>query len=135
MRAITKISATLLLASAASGLLAQDSPTITFKSNVNLVLVDTTVRDHKGRIASGLQKSNFHVLEDGVEQPVRAFSESQLPLAIAIVVDKSGSMRRLFADLRDSAVQALNQLHPQDRVTLFVFDKTVQRLTDLTSDH
>jgi Ca-activated chloride channel homolog len=113
----------------------QDSPTITFKSNVNLVLVDTTVRDQKGRIVPGLQKTNFHLLEDGVEQPIRVFSESQLPLAIAIVVDKSGSMRRLFADLRDSAVRALSALHPQDRVALFAFDRQVERLTDLTSDH
>jgi Ca-activated chloride channel homolog len=118
-----------------SALAQQDSPTITFKSNVNLVLVDTTVRDQKGRIVSGLQKVNFHVLEDGVEQPIRVFSESQLPLAIAIVVDKSGSMRHLFADLRDSAVRALSALHPQDRVALFAFDRQVERLTDLTSDH
>lgn len=136
MRSRTLISAAVVsVLGAVSWLPAQDNPAITFKSNVNLVLVDTTVRDHKGRIASGLQKTNFHVLEDGVEQPIRAFSESQLPLAIAIVVDKSGSMRRLFADLRDSALQALNYLHPQDRVSLFVFDKRVQRLTDLTSDH
>src|SRR5262245_24170177 len=104
MRARSTIfAAVLFMAVAVSGLLAQDNPTITFKSNVNLVLVDTTVRDHKGRIASGLQKTNFRVFEDGVEQPIRAFSESQLPLAIAIVVDKSGSMRRLFAELRESA--------------------------------
>src|SRR2546423_1167099 len=113
----------------------KDDSTITFKTNVNLVLVDATIRDHKGRIASGLQRSNFHVLDDGVEQPVRFFSESQLPLAIAIVVDKSTSMSRMFPELRDSAVQALNSLHPQDRVALFAFDKKVQRLTDLTSDH
>ena len=125
----------MLIGLSAVPLLAQDNPTITFKSNVNLVLVDTTVRDHKGRIVSGLEKTSFHVFEDGVEQPIKAFSERQLPLAIAIVVDKSGSMRRLFGELRESAVQALNYLHPQDRVALFVFDKTVQRLTDLTSDH
>ena len=124
-----------LVIAAASALSQQDGPTITFKSNVNLVLVDTTVRDQKGRIVSGLQKANFHVLEDGVEQPIRVFSESQLPLAIAIVVDKSGSMRHLFADLRDSAVRALSALHPQDRVALFAFDRQVERLTDLTSDH
>jgi Ca-activated chloride channel homolog len=113
----------------------QDSPTITFKSNVSLVLVDTTVRDQKGRVVSGLQKTNFHVLEDGVEQSIRVFSESQLPLAIAIVVDKSGSMRNVFADLRDSAVRAFSALHPQDRIALFAFDRRVERLTDLTSDH
>ena len=122
-----------LLASSARA--QQNGATMTFKSNVNLVLVDTTVRDQKGRIVSGLQKTNFHVLEDGVEQPIRVFSESQLPLAIAIVVDKSGSMRHLFADLRDSAVRALSALHPQDRVALFAFDRRVERLTDLTSDH
>lgn len=125
----------MLIGLSAVPLLAQDNSTITFKSNVNLVVVDTTVRDHKGRIVSGLEKTSFHVFEDGVEQPIKAFSESQLPLAIAIVVDKSGSMRRLFGELRESAVLALNYLHPQDRIALFVFDKTVQRLTDLTSDH
>ena len=137
MKVVTRSSVFSLLIAimSSSGFAQQDSPTITFKSNVNLVLVDTTVRDKKGRVVSGLQKTNFQVLEDGVEQPIRVFSESQLPLAIAIVVDKSGSMRHLFGELRDSAVRALSALHPQDRVALFAFDRRVERLTDLTSDH
>ena len=116
------------------GIAQNAGPNITFKSDVNLVLIDATVRDHNGRVASGLLQSNFRLFQDGNEQPIRIFSESHLPLAIAIVVDRSGSMQRMFADLRDSAVRALNALYPQDRVVLFAFDRRVERLTQLTTD-
>jgi Ca-activated chloride channel family protein len=106
----------------------------TFKTSVNLVLVDAMVRDHKGRLQSNLSKANFHIFEDGVEQPLRYFSEAELPLAIALVLDKSGSMRIVFQELRTSAAEILNVLKPHDRVALFTFDREVQRLTDLTTD-
>jgi Ca-activated chloride channel homolog len=106
----------------------------TFKTSVNLVLVDAIVRDHKGHLQSNLSKTNFHIFEDGVEQPVRYFSEAELPLAIALVLDKSGSMRMVFHELRSSAAEILRVLKPQDRVALFAFDRNVQRLTDLTTN-
>src|SRR5689334_10566572 len=58
----------------------------TLKADVNLVLVEATVRDNKGRIANDLERDDFHVFEDGVEQQLVYFSRDELPLAVALVV-------------------------------------------------
>src|SRR5215470_5865783 len=64
----------------------------TLKVDVNLVLVEATVRDNKGRIINDLKPEDFRVLEDGVEQQITYFSRDELPLAVALVVDGSGSI-------------------------------------------
>src|ERR1039457_2940043 len=59
----------------------------TLVMQVNMVLVEVTVRDHKGRIASDLKPEDFRVFEDGVEQKIISFSRDDWPLAVALVVD------------------------------------------------
>jgi VWFA-related protein len=48
--------------------------TTVLRANANLVLVDVVVTDH-GNPVHGLDRSRFHVLEDGHEQPVASFDE------------------------------------------------------------
>ena len=62
------------------------------RTDVNLVVFEATVRDQGGGIVNDLAQENFHIYEDGVEQQIRYFSRYELPLAIALVVDASGSM-------------------------------------------
>jgi VWFA-related protein len=51
------------------------TPSITkFRANANLVLVDVVVTDH-GNPVHGLDRSRFHVFEDGHEQPIASFDE------------------------------------------------------------
>jgi VWFA-related protein len=57
-------------------------PTV-LRTNANLVLVDVVVTDH-GSSVHGLDRSRFHVLEDGREQPIASFDEHiPAPAAIA----------------------------------------------------
>jgi len=110
-------------------------PLASFKTAVNLVLIDASVRDRNNRLISGLKREDFEVFEDGKPQPVRYASENELPLAVALVVDTSGSMRFTFSRLRDAAINALGALKPQDRVAVFAFTRRTQQLTGLTTDH
>ncbi len=50
------------------------APVTTLKSTSSLVLVDVVVLDH-GKAVHGLDRSRFHVLENGKEQPVSGFDE------------------------------------------------------------
>lgn len=102
--------------------------------DVNLVLVEATVREPNGGIAGGLEQKDFRVFEDGVEQQVRYFSRDELPLAVALVVDRSGSMAPAVKELRHAAYAALAQLKPTDQVALFAFQARPERLDGLTSD-
>jgi Ca-activated chloride channel family protein len=102
--------------------------------NVKMVLVDTVVRDRAGRIIDNLKREDFRLYEDGVEQEIQSYSRDQLPLAIALVVDHSGSVSPYIDELRRIANRALQQLKPGDKVALFAFARNVERVVDLTTD-
>ncbi len=104
------------------------------KLDVNLVLVEATVRDEHGGIVDILRRQDFHVFEDGLEQEIRYFSRDELPLAVALVVDRSGSMAPVLRELRHAAYDALSQLKPDDRVALFAFAARAEQLQGLTTD-
>ena len=42
---------------------------------------------------SGLRQEDFRIFEDGVPQPIRFFQHEDVPVAVGLVVDDSGSMR------------------------------------------
>ena len=106
----------------------------TFRTAAQEVLVDAGVRDRKKQLVTELQKQDFKILEDGAEQPVVGFWYDQLPIAIALVLDSSGSMQKNIDEIRDTAARILSGLKPQDKVALFSFGWDVQKMVDLTTD-
>jgi Ca-activated chloride channel homolog len=102
------------------------------RADVNLVLIETTVRDQDGGIVNNLAQENFHIYEDGVEQQIRYFSRDELPLAIALVVDASGSMGPALRQLHRAAYDTLSALKPDDRVALFEFAARAKLRVGLT---
>jgi VWFA-related protein len=106
----------------------------TFGVKVRMVQVDAVVRDKSGRMVDNLKREDFLVYEDGVLQQIETFSRDQLPLAVALVVDRSGSVAPYISELRKIASRALSQLKSQDQVCLFSFAASVDRLEGLTTD-
>ncbi len=102
--------------------------------NVKMVLVDAVVRDRAGRMIDNLKREDFRLYEDGVEQKIESYSRDQLPLAVALVVDHSGSVSPYIDELRRIATRTLQQLKLGDKVALFAFARNVERLVDLTTD-
>lgn len=102
--------------------------------DVNLILVEATVRDVGGRLADALRREDFRVFEDGVEQEILHFSRDELPLAVALVVDRSGSVAPYFSQIRRAARETLKLLKPGDLVSLFGFAGEVERIVPLTAD-
>jgi Ca-activated chloride channel family protein len=106
----------------------------TLKVDVNLVLVEATVRDEAGRLINTLKQEDFRLFEDGTEQEIRHFSRDELPLAVALVVDRSGSIAPVLRELHQAAYDTLSQLKSEDKVALFAFDAHPERLELLTTD-
>jgi Ca-activated chloride channel family protein len=104
------------------------------KSDVNLVLVEATVRNQYGGIVGNLSREDFQLREDGVEQQIRYFSRDELPLAVALVVDRSGSMGPVLKQLHHIAYETLSLLKPDDEVALFDFAARAEELVELTTD-
>ena len=115
-----------------------DSGGFRLRVEVQLVMVEAVVQGPGGTEASGalsaLGQGDFRVLEDGVPQPIQHFSRHDLPLAVALVVDASGSVAPYMEQLRQSALDTLSLLNPGDRVALFCFANGTQRVVDLTTD-
>lgn len=102
--------------------------------DVNLVLLEATVKDKAGRVMGGLKQEDFLLEEDGVSQQVAHFSRDQLPLAVALVVDLSGSIKPFLRPLRYATLTALKALKPEDEVALFTFTGDVEQRVRLTHD-
>jgi VWFA-related protein len=113
---------------------AQDQGQGTIRVDVNLVLVDATVKTKDGRIMSDLKKDDFEVREDGVGQKVEIFGRDELPLNVALVLDLSDSIGPFLAPLRDAATIALAALKPDDMAALFTFSTEAELRLPLTKD-
>jgi VWFA-related protein len=114
------------------GLWAQDN---TIKVDVDLVNVLCTVHGKNNALIGGLEKGDFHLLEDGKEQEIKYFTrEIDLPLTIGLLVDVSGSQERLI-DTEHRAASAFfrSVLRPKDLAFIISFGKDSELLQDSTS--
>jgi VWFA-related protein len=112
--------------------MAQDN---TIKVDVDLVNVLCTVHGKNNALIGGLEKSDFHLLEDGKEQEIKYFTrETDLPLTIGLLVDVSGSQERLI-DTEHRAASAFfrSVLRPKDLAFIISFGKDSELLQDSTS--
>jgi len=114
---------------AARSLPGQDDYKITL--DVALVTTDVTVI---GAAASELKPEDFLIYDNDVAQEISYFSRDQIPLAVAIVIDRSLTVQKYMSVLQIAAVSSLRRLKPEDQVALFAFDHHVQKLNDLTGD-
>ena len=119
----------------AGALRAQDSRDTTFSTDVRVVNLFATVRDTQGKIVRDLNREDFALDEDGRPQVIRYFSrDSNLPLTLGLLVDTSGSMRRVLGEERIASYRFLDQvLTEKDRAFIIHFDSQVELLQDLTS--
>ena len=112
-----------------------DEETISFEAA--LVNTRVSVRDAQGRFVSGLTRNDFTVLEDGREQPIIYFSqESDQPLRVAIVVDRSRSVQTVLGRAQNTVHDFINSVirTGKDRVCLVAFDSDVYLVQDFTDD-
>lgn len=108
----------------------------TFTAGVKVVNVFATVRNKQGDIIRNLKKEEFTLTEDGRPQTIRYFSQqSDLPLTLGLLVDTSGSQRRVLEAERTASYRFLDQVLREDKDTAFVirFDRDVELMQDFTS--
>ncbi len=113
-----------------------EQPGTTFKVNVKLVNIFTTVTDGGGSPVSSLKEEDFQVFEDGKPQKIAVFHrESELPLSIVVAIDTSLSTRGdQKLELESARRFAHAILRPIDGLALFQFSEIVDQVTPFTSD-
>lgn len=105
-----------------------------FNVDTTLVLIPANVTDPTNRFVLGLEKKDFHVFEDGVEQTIAHFSGEDTPLSIGLVFDASGSMDDKLETSRQAAIQFLKTMNPRDEAFLVQFSDRAELLSEFT-DH
>lgn len=122
----------LLCLSIAAPLFAQvERPT--FRTGTAQVKVDFLVLENKRPVA-GLTKADIEVRDEGVPQPIEFLGRETVPLQLAILLDTSGSMARLLAEMAATARQALSALNPTDEVAVFYFGRNTVNALELTRE-
>ncbi|HKG59128.1 MAG TPA: VWA domain-containing protein [Pyrinomonadaceae bacterium] len=102
--------------------------------DTNLVTVPVSVLDRDGRFISDLEREQFKVFENGVEQKIAYFESTEKPFTVALLLDTSGSTFFHLWEIKEAAINFAKQLRPQDRVLVVTFDRLVMLLTEATND-
>ena len=106
----------------------------TLKVSVDLVNVQFSVTDRRGRLIPGLKAEDFVIEEDGKRQRILHFArENELPLTIGMLIDTSPSVRPVFEEEKETAVAFLESiLRPTDLALVIGFDRSVTLVQDYT---
>ena len=99
----------------------------------DLALVNVTVTDPLNRLVTGLEKENFRVFEDGVEQEVVTLSSEDVPVSIGLIFDMSGSMSDKVDKARQAAVEFMRTANPLDQFFLVSFNDRAELTSGFTS--
>ncbi len=92
--------------------------------DVNLVVLPVAVTDSLGQSITGLQRENFRLFQDGVEQQIRFLTGEEVPVSICLVVDLSLSMRPKMAMATQAVASLLKSFdQEQDEFCLVVFNE------------
>jgi len=102
--------------------------------NSTLVTIPVSVMDRDGRYIPNLQKEEFRVWEDGVEQDVAFFQSVDKPFSVVLMLDTSPSTQFRLEDIQDAAISFVNQLRTDDRVMVVSFNDDIKILSEFTTD-
>ena len=100
----------------------------------SLVTIPVSVFDKNGIYLPNIQKKEFKIFEDGVEQEIAYFGPSDVPFTVALVIDTSGSTQFKIEDIHYAAKLFLRQLEPRDKVLVIQFSSGVRVNAEATND-
>ena len=112
----------------------EDQGRFVFKKQVQEVVLHATVVDETGRLFTGLDRTAFTVYQNGQPESITSFRREDVPVAIGIVVDNSGSMRDKRGKINQAVLNLIRASNPQDQVFVVNFGQTPYLDQDFTSD-
>jgi Ca-activated chloride channel homolog len=104
-----------------------------FRAGIDLVSLNVTVTDGTARYVTDLGADDFNVFEDGVKQEVTFFNRTNLPIALALLLDTSASMEAKLTTAQEAAIGFARKLRPQDLAEVIDFDSRVIVLQAFTN--
>jgi len=112
----------------------EDNGIFVIRKDVDEVMLHATVVDDRQRIVTDLDRNAFSVFEDGKAQNIISFHHEDIPVAMGIVIDNSGSMREKRAKVNQAALNLVRSSNPQDEVFVVNFNDEYYLDQDFTND-
>ena len=103
------------------------------RMDVDLALLNVTVTDPYDRPITSLERSNFRVFENNVEQEVVTFSSEDLPISVGIVFDNSGSMANKLSRAREGVIEFFKTSNPEDEFCFVSFSERAELTSTFTN--
>lgn len=126
-----------LLGFGAASALAQQPPAVEpprITARADLVSVDVSVTDAKGNFVAGLSKEQFHVFDEGAEQPITNFAPVDFPVQILLLVETSPAVYLIHRQHLAAAGLLLDGFAPEDQVALAGYDDQLHPLLPFSRD-
>jgi VWFA-related protein len=105
-----------------------------FKKDVEEVILHVTVVDEQNHLVPGLDQSAFTVFEKGAPQTITSFHRQDVPVAMGIIVDNSGSMRDKRDEVNRAVLNLIRASNPEDEIFVVNFSQKYYLDQDYTSD-
>jgi Ca-activated chloride channel homolog len=114
----------------------QPGPDHRLHAAVELVVLHVTVADGNGQLVADLNRGNFRVFEQNIEQKLDFFSRDDIPVTMGLIIDNSGSMREKRDQVNAAAMTFVRTSNPQDEAFVVNFNDEYYLDTDgdFTSD-
>jgi len=105
-----------------------------FRSATRLVVLHVTVTNKHGDLVTNLDERAFSIFENGKRQPIALFRRDDVPVSIGLLIDNSGSMRSLRANVEAAALAFARASNPQDEMFVLNFADTARLDVPMTSE-
>jgi VWFA-related protein len=109
-------------------------PDYSIKVDVPLVNLDVLVTTKDGQTIPGLKKENFKILEDGVEQKISTFNQTEAPITAVLLIEFASTNYNYMYDALNASYTFASGLKKQDWVAVVSYDMKPQILVDFTQD-
>lgn len=117
-----------------SGQVQEEGGQFVIRKQVEEVTLHATVVDDRQRLVTNLDKAAFQVYEDGQPQQITSFRHEDIPVALGIIIDNSGSMREKRPAVNQAAINLVKASNPQDEVFVVNFNDEYYLDQDFTAD-
>jgi VWFA-related protein len=97
-----------------------------FRSRSDIVVLYVNVFNGKSDAVPNLPKSAFEVFEDGVPQPIAFFDDTDVPVAVGLVIDNSSSMLTHRGMVLAGGRAFADSSHPDDQAFTINFNEHVR---------
>lgn len=111
-----------------------DSGRFVFRKQVQEVVLHATVVDDIGRLITNLNKNDFAVAQNGHPETITSFRREDVPVALGVVIDNSGSMRDKRAKVNEAVLNLIRISNADDEVFVVNFSQTPYLDQDFTSN-